>query len=150
MKLLKHSIMNAVFIGFMSVIYSFLFIFTSNHIEFLRLLSKSKTLQSGFLNGWSAFIGAGNMKYIGYIIIGLTLTILLLMFFKRVKNYDEYQISILSRSLIVAGILSIIVLPIIMVMLLSDPNYTVETIFLCVVVQWFSVLISDLIYVIKY
>ncbi|HOJ12615.1 MAG TPA: hypothetical protein PK733_18780 [Clostridiales bacterium] len=29
-------------------IYSFIFIFTSNHIEFLRLLSKGKTLQSDF------------------------------------------------------------------------------------------------------
>jgi hypothetical protein len=141
--------MNAVFVGFMSAIYSFLFIFTSNHIEFLRLLSKSKTLQSDFWNGWSDFIKAGNMKYIGYIMIGLTLIILLLMVFKRVKNYDEYQISILSRSLIVAGILSIIMLPIIMIILLSDPNYAIETVFLFAVIQWGGVLIADLFYVIK-
>ncbi|MDU5108326.1 hypothetical protein [Clostridium sp.] len=149
MKILKHPIINMIFIIIMSTVYSFLFIFTSEHIEFLRLTSKSKTLQSNFWNGWSDFIRAGNMKYLGYIIIGLTLVILLLMIFKRMKKYDEYQVSILSRSLIVAGILSIISVPIIMIMLLSDPNYAIQTIFLFSIIQWFGVLISDLIYVIN-
>ena len=149
MKILKHPIINMIFIIIMSTVYSFLFIFTSEHIEFLRLTSKSKTLQSNFWNGWSDFIRAGNMKYLEYIIIGLTLVILLLMIFKRMKKYDEYQVSILSRSLIVAGILSIISVPIIMIMLLSDPNYAIQTIFLFSIIQWFGVLISDLIYVIN-
>ena len=150
MKLLKHSIINALFIGLMSSIYSILFIFTSDHIEFLRLGSKSKTLQSDFWNWWSDFIWAGNMRYVGYVIISLTLIILLLMFFKRTKSYDEYQISILSKSLMVAGILSIMIVPMIMVMVLSASNYAIETIFLYAVIQWFSVLITDLIYVVKY
>lgn len=149
MKILKHSIINMIFIIIMSTVYSFLFIFTSDHIEFLRLTSKSKTLQSDFWNGWSAFIREGNMKYLGYIIIGLTMVILLLMVFKRMKKYDEYQVSILSRSLIIAGVLSIIIIPIIIILILSDPNYAIETIFLFSVIQWFSVLISDLIYVIN-
>lgn len=150
MNILKHSIINAIFTSVMSAIYSFLFIFTSDHIEFLRLTSKTKTLQSDFWNGWSEFIKSGNMKYLGYIIIGLTLIILLLMVFKRMKKYDEYHVSILSRSLIVAGVLSIMMVPIIMILLLSDPNYTIETIFLFAAIQWCGVLITDLIYVIKY
>lgn len=150
MKLLKNSLVNAVFVGLMSACYSFLFIFTSNHIEFLQLLSKSKTLQSDFWNGWSDFIRAGNMKYIGYVIIILTLIIFLVILFKKTKKYDEYQFSILSGSLIVAGVLSIIMVPIIMILLLSDPNYTIETIFLFSSIQWCSVLITDLIYIIKY
>lgn len=149
MKILKHPIINMIFIIIMSTVYSFLFIFTSDHIEFLRLTSKSKTLQSDFWNGWSDFIREGNMKYLGYIIIGLTIIILLLMIFKRIKKYDEYQVSILSRSLIIAGVLSIISVPIIMILLLSDPNYAIETIFLFSVIQWFGVLISDLIYVVN-
>jgi len=150
MKVLKHSMINAVFVGLMSFIYSFLFIFTSNHIEFFRLNSKCKTIQSAFWNGWSDFIIRGNMKFIGYVIISLTLIILLIIFLKRRKEYDEYQISILTRSLIVAGVLSIIMIPIIIIQLLSDPNYTIETIFFFAVVQWFGVLITDLIFVIKY
>ena len=130
-------------------VYSFLFIFTSNHIEFLRLLSNSDTLQSDFWNGWSDFIKAGNMRYIGYAIIILTLVILLIMFIRPTKKYDEYQRSILSKSLVVAGVLSILIIPIIMIMILSDPNYAIETIFLFAVIQWFVVLVTDIIYVIK-
>jgi hypothetical protein len=149
MNLLKNPVVNALFIGFMSVIYSFLFIFTSNHIEFLRLLPEGKTLQSDFWNGWSDFIRAGNMKYIGYAIIILTLIILLLMLFKRTKKYDEYQLSILTKSLIIAGVLSILMIPIIMLLILSDPSYTIETIFLFAVVQWLGVLVAEIVYVIR-
>jgi hypothetical protein len=134
----------------MSAIYSFIFIFTSNHIEFLGLLSNNETLNSSFWNGWSYFIKAGNMKFIGYLIISLTIVILIVIIFKRVIKYDEYQVSILSKSLIVAGLLSILLLPIIMILLLSDPNYSVETILLFTTIQWISVLVSYLIYVIKF
>jgi membrane glycosyltransferase len=149
MNFLKNSIVNAIFIGFMSAIYSFIFIFTSNHIEFLRLLSKGKTLQSDFWNGWSDFIRAGNMRYIGYAIIILTLIILLLMLFKRTKKYDEYQLNMLTKSLIIAGVLSILMIPIIMLLILSDPSYTIETIFLFAVVQWLGVLVAEIVYVIR-
>lgn len=149
MNLLKNPVINAIFISFMSAIYSFLFIFTSNHIEFLRLLSKGKTLQSDFWNGWSDFIREGNMRYIGYVIIFLTFIILLLMLLKRTKKYDEYQLSMLSKSLIIAGVLSILTIPITMVLILSDPSYTIETIFLFAVIQWLGVLVADLVYVIR-
>ncbi|KNY29863.1 hypothetical protein [Pseudobacteroides cellulosolvens] len=150
MKLLRHSMVNAIFIGTMSAVYSFLFIITSNHIEFLRLLSNTNTLQSDFWNSWSYFIRVGNMKYVGYVIIVLALIIILFILFKPTKKYDEYQISILSKSIIVAGLISILMLPIIVILLLSDPSYAIETIFLFAVFQWLGVLVTDLIYVIKY
>ena len=149
MKYLNKSIGNAAFIGVMSAIYSFIFIFTSNHIEFLRLLSNTNTLQSDFWNGWAAFIRGGNMKYIGYAIIILTLIILISVLSKARKRYDEYQISILSKCLIVVGLLTILMIPIFMIQILSDPSYAIETIFLFGVVQWVSVLIMYTIYVIK-
>lgn len=139
-----------IFITFMTAIYSFIFIFTSEHVEFLGLLSNNETLNSAFWNGWSNFIKTGKMKFIGYLIISLTIAILILVILKRTKKYDEYQISMLSKSLIVAGILSILLLPMIMILLLSDPNYSVETILLLSTVQWVSVLVSYLTYVIKF
>lgn len=148
MNLLKNPVVNAVSIGFMSTIYSFIFIFTSNHIEFLGLLSKGKTLQSEFWQGWSDFIIAGNMKYIGYVIIILSFIIVLLMFLKGIKKYDEYQLSMLNKSLITAGVLAILMIPIIMILIISDPSYTIETIFLFAVVQWLGVLAANLVYVI--
>ncbi|KPU43298.1 hypothetical protein OXPF_27390 [Oxobacter pfennigii] len=150
MKLLKHSAANAIFIAFMSSIYAFLFIFTSDHIEFQRLLKKTNTLQSDFWNRWSDFIRAGNMKYIGYMIIILAIIIILLMISKRKIRYDEYQVSMLSKGIIAAGLLSIFIMPLIIVTLLSDPSYMIETIFLFTVIQWFGVLLTDIIYVIKY
>lgn len=90
------------------------------------------------------------MKYVGYAIIGLTLIILIIMIVKRTKEYDEYQQSILSKSLIIAGVLSILMVPVVMGLLLSDPSYAIETIFLFGVVQWLSVLLTDMMYVLKY
>ncbi|MEH7379961.1 hypothetical protein V7138_05710 [Bacillus sp. JJ1533] len=150
MSLLKQPIINIIFIGFMSVIYSFIFIFTAGHMEFVSILSPGETLNSAFWNGWSDFLRTGNMRFIGYLIIGLTIAIIVLILIKRTKKYDEYQVSILSKSLLVAGTLSILMIPFMMILLLSDSNYAVETIFLFASLQWVSVLVSYLIYVIKF
>lgn len=145
----KNPFTNIIFIILMSAVYSFIFIFTSDHTEFLGLLSNNQTLNSSFWNEWSDFIKAGNMKFIGYFIIGLTVIILLFTGIKRTKNYDEYQVSILNRCLIIVGFISILMVPVIMVLLLSDPNYAIETILLFASIQWVSVIVLYLIYVIK-
>lgn len=150
MKLFKHSMLNVLFLAFMSAIYSFLFIFTSNHIEFIGLLPKTETLQSPFWNTWSEFIKAGNMKYIGYTFIVLSIIIFVVALFKKTKKMDEYQRSLLSKSLIVAGLLSILMVPVIMVLILSDPNYTIAVIFLFATIQWFSILVTCLINIFRF
>jgi hypothetical protein len=134
----------------MSFIYSFIFIFTAGHMEFVSTLSHGETLNSAFWNASSNFLRTGNMRYIGYLIIGLTIAIIILILIKRRKKYDEYQVSILSKSLLVAGTLSILMIPLMMILILSDSNYAIEIIFLFASVQWVSVLVSYLIYVIKF
>ncbi|MBP3951785.1 hypothetical protein [Bacillus suaedae] len=150
MSLLKQPIINIIFIGFMSGIYSLIFIFTAGHMEFVSILSNGETLNSAFWNGWSDFLRTGNMRFIGYLIIGLTIAIIIFILIKRSKKYDEYQVSILSKSLLVAGTLSILMIPFMMILLLSDSNYAVEIIFLFASIQWVSVLVSYLVYVIKF
>ncbi len=142
--------MNIVFISLLSFFYAFIFIFTAGHMELVSMLSNAKTLNSSFWNGWSDYITEGKMRFIGYIIIVLTIAIIGFIIVKRKKKYDEYQVSILAKSLIVTGILSIIMIPFLMLLLLSDPNYTIETIFLFASVQWMGLLVSYLIYVIKF
>ena len=149
MKILKYSICNTIFISFISTIYSFIFIFTSDHIEFLRIFSKT-TLASDFWNGWSNFIRAGNLKYIGYLIIVLTVLIVLSVIFNPKKKYDEYQLSVLSKIFIIAGIIVILIVPVMMLLLLSDPSYVIEIILLFAVIEWLSILITNLIFVINY
>lgn len=132
-----------------TLFYTALFYFTSNHMELNSMLANG-TLQSHFWNGWSDFIAAGNMKFVGYLLAILTLTIIVTMVFKGRKQYDEYQASILEKLMIVAGGVSMVMLPLMLFMFLSDRNYLVENLFLFVTVQWLSVLIGNLIYAIKY
>jgi hypothetical protein len=147
--ILRHPVINILFISFMSAIYSFIFIFTAGHMEFISILSHSRTLDSGFWNGWSDFLKTGNMKFIGYMIIGLSAVIIVFILLKRTKEYDEYQVSIIAKSLFVAGFLSIMMIPFLMIMLLSAPNYSTETIVLFATIQWLGVLVSYLYFVIR-
>lgn len=133
----------------MSAIYSFLFIFTSNHMEFTGLLPKTETLQSPFWNAWSDFIKVGNMKYIGYVIIVISIIIFVVAFLKKPKRLGEYERSTLSKGLIIAGVLSILMLPVLMVLILSDPNYTIAVMFLFATIQWGSILVTYLIYIFR-
>ena len=149
MSILRHPVINILFISFMSAIYSFIFIFTAGHMEFISILSHGKTLDSSFWNGWSDFLRTGNLKFIGYLIIGLTVVILVFILGKRMKEYDEYQVSILAKSLFVAGFLSIMMIPFLMIMLLSAPNYSTETILLFATTQWLGVLVSYLFFIVR-
>lgn len=149
MKTLKNPKINALLISVVSTFYAFLFIFTSNHVEFTRMLSHSKTLNSAFWNGWSAFVQNGNMKYIGFVIIALTVAIIFLSVFRQQK-YDEYQVNILAKGFITAGIITILMLPVALLFVLSDRNYTIETMFLLLTTQWIGVLVVDVIYTAKY
>lgn len=139
---------HAAIISFITLFYASIFIFTSNHMEFNNMLANG-TLQPPFWNGWSSFIEAGNMKYIGYIMIVLTAIILVTMVIKKQKRYDEYQLSILNKLLVIVGIVSLIMLPIVLFILLSDPNYLIETLFLFALIQSFSVLLGNLVYTFK-
>ena len=149
MKILKNPKINALLISVISAFYALLFIFTSNHVEFIRLFLHSKTLNSDFWNTWSTFIQNGNMKYIGYVIIALTIAIIFLTVFRKQK-YDEYQVNILAKGFITAGIITVLMLPIALLLVLSDRNYAIETMFLLLAIQWIGVLFVDLIYTAKY
>lgn len=140
---------HAAFISIISLFYAAIFIFTSNHSELNSMLANG-TLQSTIWNGWSTFIKAGNMRFFGYLILLLTIAILLTMFIKKQRHYDEYQLSIFIKLLLVAGIISIIMLPLILFMLLSDRNYLVETLFLFALIQNLGLLTTSFFYVVKY
>jgi len=149
MKVMKLPLVNAIFVSLLSICYASIFIITSGHMEFTRLLSHSKTLKSDFWNGWSAFIEAGNMKYIGYLILVLAAIIALLAIAKR-KKYDEYQTNILFRCFGVIGIFTVFMLPLILLLILSDRNYAIEFLFFLLTLQWLGFLITDTICLIKF
>ena len=64
MKLLRKPPVHAAIVSAVSLFYAFVFIVISGHIEFERILSRAGTVNGAFWNGWSAFLKAGNMRYI--------------------------------------------------------------------------------------
>ena len=100
MKILRKPQINAVIVSFVSMFYAFVFILISGHLEFERILNHADTLNSAFWNGWSAFIKQGNIKYIGYAYIILALAVVIISFIKK-RDYDEYQISILEKGIMI-------------------------------------------------
>ncbi len=140
---------NAMFILCESILYSFIFIFTANHIEFQRMLHHSKSLNSSFWNAWMEFIANGNMLYIGYIIIFIGLIVFILTYYRR-KKYDEYQVNILKKGVMISGIITILFLPLVLLLILSDPNYVIEFLYLYLAVHWCGVLLLNLVYLFKY
>jgi len=149
MRIFRKPQMNAVIVSAVSLFYAFVFILISGHLEFDRILNHGKTLNSAFWNGWSAFIKQGNLKYIGYAYLVLALAVVIVSLIQK-RDYDEYQISILGKGIIAMGAAMVLLLPIVLVLVLSDPSYCVETLLFLVVAHWSTVLVVDLIYVIKH
>ena len=149
MKILRKPQINAAVISFISVFYAFIFILITGHLEFKRILEHADTLNSPFWNKWSAFLKQGNIKYIGYVYIALTLAIVILSFIRK-RDYDEYQTGILEKGIMVMGAALVLLFPMSFLLVLSDPRYSVETLVFLVVVHWSIVLIADLIYVIRW
>lgn len=149
MKMIRSPKFNVAIILIITAFYSLVFISTSGHVEFERMLNHSSTLNSAFWNTWSAFLVQGNMKYIGYAYIILAVVIVALSFARK-QNYDEYQTSMLEKGFIAAGIAMVCLFPLALLLILSEPNYSIETIILLVVVHWSVALLADLVYVIKW
>lgn len=149
MRFIRKPLINAAIILIISIFYALIFILVSGHMEFERILNHADTLNSSFWNTWSAFLEQGNMKYIGYAYIALAVVIVILSVIRK-GDYDEYQIGILEKGFIVMGAAMVIVFPIALILVLSDPLYSIESLMFLVVIHWSVVLIADLIYVIKW
>ena len=78
MKIMRNPKVNAAIILIITAFYSLVFILTSGHIEFERMLNHANTLNNAFWNAWSAFLMQGNLKYIGYAYLVLAVAIVIL------------------------------------------------------------------------
>lgn len=149
MKILRKPQTNAIIISVISIFYALVFILTSGHLEFDRILNHADTLNNTFWNEWSVFLKQGNMKYIGYAYIVLALAIVIILLIRK-RDYDEYQTGILEKGVIAMGTVMVFLFPIALLLILSDLLYSIETLMFLVVAHWSTVLIADLIYVIKW
>lgn len=147
-KLLRYPAVNGIFIGLFSTFYSLIFFVTAGHVEFQNILYyTSDTLKSkSFWGDWAAFLHAGHQKYIGVLIIILTLLIIGLLIKQR-RPYDEYQSKILANCFMTAGLITICSVAFLLIYILSEHVGTVEKIILFTVIHWMSVLIADLVFI---
>ena len=149
MKLMKNPYINAAVIAFVSIFYAAVFIITSGHSEFQRILDHGQTLNSTVWNCGSAFLMNGNLKYVGYAYIIATGGIFVLSFIRK-RNYDEYQVGILTISFIITGIILLLLFPVALLLIMSDSNYAVEALMFLVVIHWSVFLLVNLIYSVKW
>lgn len=149
MKILRKPQINAAVIAVISIFYAAMFGLVSGHVEFDRILDHTNTLNSAFWNAWTVFLKQGNLKYIGHSYLVVTIVIVIASFAKR-RNYDEYQTSILGKGIIVMGITLVALFPIALLLVLSDPQYAIETVMFLVVVHWAIVLIADSVLVLQW
>ncbi len=148
MKIMRKPLANSVIITIISAFYAFVFILSSGHLEFERILNHSMTLNSTFWNAWNAFLKQGNLKYIGYSYIVLTAAIIVISVTRK-PDYDEYQTGILEKGLMVSGIAMVFLFLLAFLLILSDHGYAVELITFLVVAHWSVLLVADLTFVIK-
>lgn len=149
MKLLKNPWVSATVTAAGSLVYGSIFILTSAHLEFERILAHGETLGSNFWNGWSAFLRQGNLKWIGYIYLAAAACTVLVALLRK-RRYDEYQADILTRSFAAAGAILLLLFPAALLLVLSDPNYAVEAVVLLVVGHWSLFLLTSLVYAIRW
>lgn len=149
MKILRKPQINAAVIAVISALYAVMFSLISGHVEFDRILDHANILNSAFWNAWTVFLKQGNLKYIGYSYLVVTIVIVIASFAKR-RNYDEYQTSVLGKGIIVMGIALVALFPIALLLVLSDPQYAIETVMFLAVVHWAIVLIADSVLVLQW
>lgn len=145
--ILKKPAVNAACISLFTAFYALIFIITSGHIEFERLLYYNRTPgASPFWTGWSNFLAAGHHAYIAYALIAVTILVALMLTFRR-HSYDEYHIAHLLQCLAVAVVLTLMAIALFYLIILSDPQGIVEKFTLFIVVHWTTVALADLVFV---
>jgi len=139
MMLLRNRLVNSVIVTVISLFYGLLFIFISGHIEFIDILPKS-VANYAFWDKWRIFLFSGNIKYIGISTIFIGLIILAKAVYSFLKyrrlELDEYEVSLLKRGLGMAGITAILLIPILLILVLSEPQYSVPFIMFFVILTW--------------
>lgn len=145
--ILKNPVVNALCISMFTVFYGLIFIVTSGHIEFKRLLYYSRSTSIyPFWTDWSRFLASGHHIYIAYALIAITVLIVLMLLFRR-RPYDEYHVANLIQCLAAATILTLIAIAGFYLMVLSDSNGIIEKFTLFIVIHWATVVLADLVYV---
>lgn len=140
MRWLKHPMSNAVYVALITAVYAAIFIvsseFTTNYETFLSN------------SWWSSFIASKGIKFVGVGMIGIAIVIDILSALRR-KKYDEYQVIVLEKVLLINGLFAAILFPLSLFALIFAPTYFVEITFGFILLQWVVIVIIEISYLIK-
>jgi len=134
----RHPITNAVGISAFSLFYGMIFLAFSEHLQ-------SQAGQEA--NIWDSFLMHGGHRYIAYVLIALTAIVVALLLLKH-KPYDEYHTTILIKTLAVSVILALAAIAVFFVIILIDPSQIISKFTLFITINWTTVVLADLIYLI--
>ena len=147
MKLLRKPWVNALLLLFISSGYALCFWVISGNFEFKHIIGSGRQERALFLNLWDGILRRGYLKYIGTTYLAISLLILLLSLIRR--NYDEYQIGILKKNLVIAGLVPMFLFPAYLFRILNYIAYVVDYTLLLVVIHWSVILLTALVFRLK-
>ena len=140
MRWLKHPMSNAVYVVLITAVYAAIFIVSSEYTtNYETLLSNS---------WWAYFIASKGIKFVGVGMIGIAIVIDILSALRR-KKYDEYQVIVLEKVLLINGFFAAILFPLSLFALVFAPTYFVEITFGFILLQWVVIVIIEISYLIK-
>lgn len=140
MRWLKHPMSNAVYVALITAVYAAIFIVSSEFTtNYETLLSNS---------WWAYFIASKGIKFVGVGMIGIAIVIDILSALRR-KKYDEYQVIVLEKVLLINGFFAAILFPLSLFALVFAPTYFVEITFGFILLQWVVIVIIEISYLIK-
>lgn len=147
-RILRLPVTNMVCLSLFTAFYALVFIATSRSTWYKNLLESGDARPgvAPFWEGWSGFLAAGYHAYIAYAMIAITILIIILLMLRR-HPYDEYHTSLLMQCLAVAAVLTLIAIAVFYLIVLGDPSIIVEKFTLFIVVNWTTVVFSDLVFV---
>lgn len=147
-RLLKHPATNAICLSIFSGFYATLFIVFSRVDTALSqmLYYRDPDGPASFMTRWSGFLASGNLSYLAYGFLGLTAVVIIMLIIRR-RPYDEYQMTILRNCLAVALALTLVAIALFYWFIMINPFGIVEKFTLFVAINWATVLLADIVYI---
>jgi len=141
-RFLRHPVTNAVGISAFSLFYGVIFLAFSNRIQ-----SQTGLAENEFWKAWDSFLVCGGHRYTAIILIAVTILVVTLRLIKH-KPYDEYHTTILVKCLAVSEVLTLAAIAAFFVVVLIEPNGIISKFTLFIMVNWSTVVLADLIYLV--
>lgn len=141
-RFLRHPLTNAVGVSLFTAFYSVIFLAFSETLK-----SQIGQSELPFWEFWDKMLSNNILSIVAVVLIVITAFILAILLIKH-KPYDEYHTTILIKCLAVSIILALAAIAAFFIAMLLDPVGIISKFALFITVNWSTVVLADLIYLI--